>query len=63
MYYGTGYPFGGSDPVFDSVGHVPADKPQNDYEIPNQILDDASNDLGEKQIRANAMAAALTWLE
>lgn len=63
--YGTGYPFGGSDPVFDSAGVMPAaKKPQsNEYTIPDQILDDASNDLGEKQIRANAMAAALTWLE
>ncbi|AFT97421.1 hypothetical protein AMBAS45_20006 (plasmid) [Alteromonas macleodii str. 'Balearic Sea AD45'] len=63
--YGTGYPFGGSDPVFDAAGFAPAaKKPEsNEYTIPEQILDDASNDLGEKQIRANAMAAALTWLE
>lgn len=60
--YGTGYPFGGSDPVFDAAGFAPAaKKPEsNEYTIPEQILDDASNDLGEKQIRANAMAAALT---
>ncbi|WFQ78123.1 hypothetical protein PXH59_00300 (plasmid) [Xenorhabdus sp. SF857] len=61
--WGTGYPYGNGDPVFDSAGFMPAVKPNTGYQIPEQILDDASDDLAEKQIRANSMAAALTWLE
>ncbi|MCC8380440.1 hypothetical protein [Xenorhabdus sp. PB30.3] len=61
--WGTGYPYGNGDPVFDSAGFMPAVKPNTEYQIPEQILDEASDDLAEKQIRANSMAAALTWLE
>lgn len=63
--YGTGSPFGLSDPVFDSVSSLSV-APKNDdqgYEIPDQILDAAADDLGEKQVRANAMAAVLAWLD
>lgn len=63
MTYGTGTPFGDYDPVFDSAGFLPVEKPKDGSIIPDQILDDASDDLAEKQIRANGMAAALTWLE
>ena len=62
--YGTGSPFGLSDPVFDSVGSLSV-APQSDqvYQIPDLILDAAADDLGEKQVRANAIAAVLAWLE
>ncbi|MBT2909714.1 hypothetical protein PL84_03845 [Vibrio anguillarum] len=63
--YETSCPFGGADPVFDSEVCFQPQKPKTDgaYAIPDQILDDASDDLAEKQIRANGMAAALTWIE
>ncbi|EHU8077701.1 TPA: hypothetical protein ACMDRZ_003057 [Vibrio cholerae] len=63
--YTTNCPFGGEDPVFDSEVCYQPQKPKADgaYVIPEQILDDASDDLAEKQIRANGMAAALTWME
>lgn len=63
--YTTNYPFGGEDPVFDAEVCYQPQKPKTDgaYVIPEQILDDASDDLAEKQLRANGMAAVLTWLE
>ena len=51
------------DPIFDSASFVAVQNTDQGYQIPDQVLDDASDDLGEKQIRANAMAAVLAWLE
>lgn len=60
----TGSPFGLSDPVFDSVSSLSAPHQSDQgYQIPDLILDKAADDLGEKQVRANAMAAVLAWLE
>lgn len=61
--YSTGNPFGEIDPVFDSVSFPVNQKKEQGYSIPESILDAASDDLGEKQLRANAMAAVLAWLE
>lgn len=36
---------------------------ENAPEISQQILDSATDDLGEKQFRSDAMAIALTWVE
>ncbi|MFI3273231.1 hypothetical protein [Vibrio sp.] len=62
MYF-TGNPYGAADPVFDSASFAAPKPKEQGYVIPEAILDAASDDLGEKQLRANAMAAVLAWLE
>lgn len=61
--YGTGSPVGFCDPVFDSVVSILPENNNQGHSIPESVLDAASDDLGEKQLRANSMSAALAWLE